>query len=476
MFENVKAKEVFHFFEEISRIPRGSGNEAGIASYLCDFAAARGLSCVRDGANNVFITREATAGREDSPSVILQGHVDMVCEAAPGVAHDFTRDPIKLKLEGDILSADGTTLGADDGVAVAIMLALLDSETLSLPRIECLFTTSEEVGLDGMKAFDFSLVRSKYMINLDSADDGVATVSCAGGVRTDAIFEFGGGETFDGDFYRLDVTGLFGGHSGEDIALRRISAIAAAATVLRFIQDSSEIRLVSMDGGGKDNAIPRECSAVFAVKKGADLSPALERAREAAALHATADDAGLKIALTPCGPAKVASEADSARLVDFFSVLRPGPVEWAGNREGIVETSYNIGVVHADTMGAKITLSSRSSESRILDDMEMRLSAAARLAGGRTVHRNRYPGWRYREGTRLQKLYSSVWERKFGEKPVITGIHAGLECGIVSDALPDLDIISLGPVIRDLHSPSETLSVSSLDRLYDAVCGMLAEI
>ncbi len=476
MFDNVQHRDVFRFFEEISAIPRGSGNEGGIASYLENFARERSLSCVRDKANNIFITKDASRGREGDPSVMLQGHVDMVCEAAPGVAHDFLRDPIKLVERGDILSAAGTTLGADDGVAVAIMLALLDDKTLSLPRIECLFTTSEEVGLDGMKAFDFSLVKSRLLINLDSADEGVATVSCAGGVRTDVMFEFEPADAAEGDFYTLVVSGLAGGHSGEDIALRRVSAVAAAATVLRFISEVSPIRLSSVTGGGKDNAIPRDCRAVFCVEKGANISDALAKAESVVRGHLTDVDKCLKIELTPSSPSVSASEESSRRLLDFFSVLRPGPVEWAGNREGIVETSYNIGVVNADAKGAKITLSSRSSESAVLDDMEMRLSSAARLAGGTVRHRNRYPGWAYREGTKLQKIYSSVFEKQYGRKPVITGIHAGLECGIVSDALPDMDIISLGPVIRDLHSPSETLNIPTLDRLYGVVCGMLEEI
>ncbi len=476
MFDNVQHRDVFRFFEEISAIPRGSGNEAGIASYLESFAKERALCCVRDGANNVFITREASTGREGDPSVMLQGHVDMVCEAAPGVEHDFLLDPIKLVERGDILSADGTTLGADDGVAVAMMLALLDDKTLSLPRIECLFTTSEEVGLDGMKSFDFSLVRSRMLINLDSADEGVATVSCAGGVRTDVMLEFDPGDGTDADFFTLEVSGLAGGHSGEDIALRRVSAVAAAATVLRFVSEVCPIRLSSMTGGGKDNAIPRDCRVSFCVGKGADLSDALAKAGSVVRGHLTEVDKGMKIELVPSDPAPVASEESTGRLIDFFSVLRPGPVEWAGSREGIVESSYNIGVVNADHRGAKITLSSRSSESAVLDDMEMRLSAAARLAGGTVRHRNRYPGWAYREGTKLQKIYASVFEKQYGRKPIITGIHAGLECGIVSDALPDMDIISLGPVIRDLHSPSETLDIPTLDRLYGVVCGMLEEI
>ena len=476
MFDNVRHRDVFRFFEEISAIPRGAGNEAGIASYLENFARERSLSYVRDNANNLFIVKEASPGREGDPSVMLQGHVDMVCEAAPGVLHDFLSDPIKLVERGDILSADGTTLGADDGVAVAMMLALLDDKTMSLPRMECLFTTSEEIGLEGMKAFDFSHVKSRFLINLDSADEGVATVSCAGGVRTDVMLEFEPCDDSDGDFYTLEVSGLAGGHSGEDIALRRVSAVAAAATVLRFISAESPVRLSSMTGGGKDNAIPRDCRALFRVGKGADLSGALAKAESICRGHLTDVDKGLKIELTPSSPAPVASEESTRRFIDFLSVFRPGPVEWTNSREGMVETSYNVGVVNADSKGAKITLSSRSSESAVLDDMELRLSAAARLAGGTVRHRNRYPGWAYREGTKLQTVYSSVFEKQYGRKPIITGIHAGLECGIVSDALPDMDIISLGPVIRDLHSPSETLAISTLDRLYGVVCGMLEEI
>lgn len=475
MFENVSHREVFSFFEEISKIPRGSGNEAGIASFLEGFAKDRGLSCVRDGANNVLITKEASAGREKSPSVALQGHVDMVCEAAPGVVHDFLRDPIKLIQDGDILSADGTTLGADDGVAAAIMLALLDGD-LPLPRIECLFTTSEEIGLLGMKAFDFSLLKSRLMINLDSADEGVATVSCAGGVRTDVTLPLdpSGGE--DGEFYSLAVGGLFGGHSGEDISLRRVSAIAAAFDVLRFVSAVSPVRVARAAGGGKDNAIPRECSVVFAADRGADITGAAAKAEVLLRAHLTDCDGGLFVKIGKAEKTETATAESTQKLIDFFSTLRPGPVEWIGSRDGMVETSYNIGKVAVSPSEAKITLSSRSPGAEALDDMELRLEAAARLAGGAARHRARYPGWKYREGTTLQRVYSAVFEKQYGYAPVITGIHAGLECGLVSDAIPDMDIISLGPVVRDLHSPAETLSVSSLDRLYSVVLGMLEEI
>lgn len=475
MFEDVKSKKVFEFFEAISRIPRGSGNEAGIADYICGFAAERGLDAYRDGANNVFVTKEASPGRESAPSVVLQGHLDMVCEADPGTEHDFTKDPLKLVREGDILSAEGTTLGADDGVAVAIMLALLDSDE-DLPRIECLFTTSEEVGLDGMKAFDMGRIRSRMMINLDSAEEGIATVSCAGGVRTDINLDMPLAPADGWDFYKASVSGLFGGHSGEDIALGRTNAVDASATILRFISASSDVRIVSWAGGTKDNAIPRSCEAVFAVPAGTDPASAFDEAVYVLKTRLTDDDAGFNATLDKSSPDDAADVASSRRLIDLMSQLRSGPLEKERGMSDMVETSYNVGVMRTGGGKAKITLSSRSSVSEKLDDLELKLSALGRLAGGRVVHRNRYPGWKYREGTELQKLYSSVFGKMYGRKPVITGIHAGLECGLVSDAIPDMDIISLGPNIKDLHSPSETLEIPTLDRLYQLVVRMLGEI
>lgn len=475
MFEGVKSKKVFEFFEEISAIPRGSGNEAGIADHICRFAAERGLDFYRDGANNVFVTKEATPGRESAPSVVLQGHLDMVCEADPGTEHDFTKDPLKLVQDGDILSAEGTTLGADDGVAVAIMLALLDSDE-DLPRIECLFTTSEEVGLDGMKAFDMGRIKSRMMINLDSAEEGVATVSCAGGVRTDITLDMPLSSAEGWDFYKMSVSGLFGGHSGEDIALGRTNAVDASATVMRFISAASDVRIVSWIGGTKDNAIPRSCETVFAIPPGTDPAGAFGEAVYVLRTRLVADDSGFTATLDGTDPADAADAAASRRLIDLMSQLRSGPLEMERGMSDMVETSYNVGVMKTCGGRAKITLSSRSSVSEKLDDLELKLSSLGRLAGGQIVHRNRYPGWKYREGTELQKLYSSVFEKMYGRKPVITGIHAGLECGLVSDAIPDMDIISLGPNIRDLHSPGETLEIPTLDRLYQLVVRMLGEI
>lgn len=478
MFNDVLNKEVFKYFEIISSIPRMSGKEQKIADYLCDFASKRGLYCHRDDAQNVFIRKPASAGYENAESILLQGHTDMVCEARDGVSHDFTSDPLNLKRNGDILYAEGTTLGADDGVAVAIALALLDSDSLPHPALECLFTSSEEVGLDGMKAFDTSLIKSKRMINLDSADDGVATVSCAGGVRTDISLKYDKIKT-PGDvaFYELSICGLAGGHSGEDIHLFRTNAIDAAAEALRFISDKSTVYLASAYGGNKDNAIPRECSIIFGAPKDAEIDEPYKKAASLIKAHLSDDDKDFKISLDSAPYENfVVSASDSQRIIDALSLLKSAPYEMSRGVPDIVETSYNLGILRINTEKTILTISSRSELSEQLDDIEIRFSALARLIGGKVSHYNRYPGWRHTKNSALQKLYADSYKKLFGNDPVITGIHAGLECGVISDKIPDMDIISLGPNIKNLHSPSETLSVSSLDKLYSLVCEILSKM
>jgi len=464
-------ERAYYFFEEISKIPRGSGNEKEIASYVETFAKTRGLFVIRDGANNVYIRKNASEGREADDGVVLQGHLDMVCEANADVTHDFTKDPICLIRRGDLLTADGTTLGADNGVAVALMLALLESDTISHPQLECIFTSDEEAGMTGMDAFDASVVKGRKMINLDSEGEGIATVSCAGGVRTVITFTADKCPVPEGyETAKMSITGLFGGHSGADIHLGRANAIKTAAALLCAASYDADIRIISIHGGSKDNAIPRECTVVFATDSVDKAFAAIEK--EKGALVLCDDDKRMRINLD-----KTERQSHSlAASTPILLLLNDLPFGVLGmcRKTNLVETSSNLGVVRTDENEVKITVSSRSSVESELNKAEETLARLAKNAGAACAHYNRYPGWEYREGTPMQVKYKEIFRRLYGREAQVVGIHAGLECGLFMKKIPDMDIIAIGPDVTNLHSPDETLVVSSYERLCNLVTALLA--
>ena len=474
-YNQLEPKKVFTYFKHISDIPRGSGNEEAVARYVYETVTALGHEAVMDSANNVFVRAKAFPGYEDRAPIMMQGHLDMVCEANRGVPHDFLTDPIRLLLDGDRLHADGTTLGADDGVAVAVMLAVLDSPELPRPELECLFTTDEETGLTGMRAFDPSAVKSRRMLNLDSATEGEAIVSCAGGVRSHVYFPIETSPVPETYARRtLTIGGLFGGHSGEDVHLGRTGAISAFARILYAASKVCDLRLTNVSGGSRDNAIPRECSADLAVSDAALFDEAVRAEDAAIRAELIADDRNFRVVLEDSitEDAFLTAEA-SSRLITLLRVLPNGVHGMSRQIPGLVETSSNLGVIRPVEDSYEIVVLSRSSVSSKLDDMEHRVECAAVLAGGTFEHINRYPGWDFTEGSPLQKLFLDTYRDLYGKEARILGIHAGLECGLLKDKVPDMDMISIAPDIRDLHSPDESLSVSSMARVWTLVCEML---
>lgn len=478
MFEDIRTKKVFEYFKEISDIPRGSGNEKAMADYMVKFAVDHGLEYDRDSSDNIVIRKPATSEEYASHEpVVIQGHLDMVCEAEPGVAHDFTKDPIELIRDGDILTANGTTLGADDGAAVALMLALLDSDDVVHPELECLFTTAEEIGMLGMTALEPSFIKSHRMLNIDSSTEGHAIVSGPGGVRSDFVRRAETAPVPQGmSFYTLKIAGLAGGHSGEDIALGRLNAIEAAARVLRFITDGTEFCIVSASGGEKDNAIPRDCKISFAISASVDVKGRAAAAAELMSRTLCDDDRDFEVIVEDAESSDSAlTPALSAALLDLLSVFRPGPLTMSKEFDGVVETSYNLAVLRADSENILVALLSRSPVEEALDDMEYFMNSLSRMSGFEVKNYNRYPGWKYEKESFMRDTYLKVSREVFGHDALVTGVHAGLECGILKGKMPDIDIVSIGAQIYDLHSPSERLVISSMDRLYDIVTGMLRE-
>lgn len=475
-YEELKPAKLFSYFKKISDIPRGSGNEAAVARFVYDTAVSLGHDAVIDSANNVFVSAKASSGYEDHAPVMLQGHLDMVCEANKITKHDFMNDPIKLVLDGDELRADGTTLGADNGVAVAIMLCILDSD-VPHPELECLFTSDEETGMTGMRTFDTSLAKSRRLINLDSAGEGIATVSCAGGVRSHINFPFDSDEIPDGLFpLTLEIGGLFGGHSGEDIHLGRLNAIATAARILWNAKKFCDIRIAEFEGGSRDNAIPRECSVSLAVSDKNAFISAVRETEEQIRCELVEDDSGFKVTLVESEKSKTyLSSRRSAELISLLETLPNGVHEMSRQVEGLVETSSNLAVVKKSKTGFEIIVLSRSSVESKLDNIQEKIECAALLAGSSCEHIGRYPGWDYTSDSSLQQLYLETYRKMFGKDASVMGIHAGLECGLLKGKLTDMDIISIGPNLNNLHSPDEVLSVSSFVRLWELVCMILED-
>lgn len=475
-FSAYRSRRMLEFFLEITKIPRPSYKEEKIADYLCEFAQARGLEYYRDEKHNVLILAPATEGRENEGAVLLQGHTDMVCEADLGVEWNVEEQGVDAYIDGDLIRARATTLGADDGAAVAAMLAILDGACTSHPALECLFTTCEEVGLDGMKAFDLSRLRARRMFNLDSECEGEAIISCAGGVRTDIVMKADFCD-FDRAAVKVSVRGLAGGHSGADIHLGRANATKVLAGVLKVLLADRKNNLALIFGGTKDNAITRSAEALLSVKS---VSEAIDKVAEL--------EKRIKSTLVPedaehfeivCerseAPDYMCEHEQSVALVNLLSLLPCGVMGWIDEDAGMVESSANIGIVTTDDHGFNITVSSRSNDEAKLDNLEYILDNFAVLYGCELTHKNRYPGWKNAEGSPVEALYKNVYRELFGEYPRINAIHAGLECGLVKSALPDMDILSIGPTMYDIHTPRERMSLSSCDRFWLTLTKMLED-
>ena len=478
VIKNFAYEGLMRFFEEISAIPRASYKEEKIAEYLCNFAKERGLEYYHDANNNVLINAPATAGMENSPAILLQGHTDMVCEKNEGVEHDFDNDGLKLYEEDGWIKAEGTTLGADNGVAVAIMLYVLDGGLERHGAIQCLFTASEEVGLDGARSFDYSRVYARKMINMDSADEKLIIVGCAGGMRSNVSFDVISEEIDAPALVKLSVKGLMGGHSGEDIDKGRANANKLMARLLGKVLADAQIgaRVVSIYGGSKDNAIPRECEAIVAVSDLDRLGDVLSIEGPKLACGLSDFDKNLCVGIKVIGrDTKVVcpDKATAEKFVDFITCVPNGVFEMNYNVQGIVEWSRNLGVVTFDANKAECVFASRSSFESRIDASGEQLDAFARLIGAKVRHYNRYPGWNFAEVSPLRDAWAASCEKILGEKPEILAIHAGLECGFIKQAVPDMDIISAGPIIFDLHSPDERLDKKSFERFFTVVKDVL---
>lgn len=459
------SNRVLDIFKEIVRVPRESGHEEFIIAYLQNFAAAHALECRTDEAGNVVIVKPASPGKENVPVLVLQSHSDMVCEKKAGVEHDFAKDPIRYEIRDGWMVAPDTTLGADCGIGMAAELALLESSQPT-GRIECLFTVSEETGLDGAKALKPGFITGRTLINLDSEDEGELFVGCAGGVDTTGVLHYDATSLPEGTkLLRFSIDGCVGGHSGDDIDKGRANAVQLLA---RFLYSAlGNYALCRMDGGNKRNAIAREASCVLAVRgdgrRISDLFAAF--ADEVKAEYAVTEPDMRCECTEVTGDYEAMADADAQRLVSMLAAAPHGVLAMSREIPGLVETSSNLAAVKmTGDRTVTVTSNQRSSVAGACRAAGEKMQACMELAGADVTHENEYPGWQPNLKSHILDVTVKTYGELFGTEPVVRAIHAGLECGLFLDIYPDLDMISFGPTLRGVHAPGERLDLASLDR------------
>ena len=477
---NLKPQAVFHYFEQMTKIPRESGNEAAISDYLVNFAKEHQLEYVQEPCKNVIIKKPATPGYEDAPRVILQGHMDMVCVKDDDLDFNFETDALPIYVDGDWLRTKGTTLGADNGIAVAMSLAILADDTLEHPALTVLVTTEEETGMDGVMALNPENVPGDILINIDSEEEGVALASCAGGVRNSLKLPIEWTEVEAAGLvsYELVISGLKGGHSGIEINKCRANANKLMGRLLHYIRDLN-VSVSSIAGGEKMNAISKR--AILTVTLPQEHAEALEsKVKEfevmVRAEFETADPNVSVVATKKETVTKVFTKHTTQNLMYILQLIPYGPQTMSANIPGLVESSSNIGVVEMDESEIEFNSAIRSSVSSLKREINHRIQAIADLAGASMGLIADYPEWEFETESKVRDIMKDVYQDMFGKELEVSAIHAGLECGFLSQKLGKIDMISIGPDITGAHTPKESLSIPSTERVYNFLCGVLKAI
>lgn len=468
----LEPKALFGFFADISRIPRGSYNTKMISDFLVDFAVERNLKYVQDELNNVIIYKDASEGYENAPTIILQGHMDMVCEKVEGCAKDMSREGIEIAVDGDWLTAVDTTLGADNGIAVAYMMAALDSTELKHPALECVFTVDEETGLEGAEGLDGSLLKGRRMINLDSEDEGIFSVSCAGGITAEVFIPIEK-TVAEGKAYAITVDGLLGGHSGIEIDKEHANANVLMGRVLNEISREIPLNIVSVKGGNADNVICKKCEAVICTAAD-DVAERVAAIQKVLTSEYASSDPDITLTCTEASAEEMLTAESTAKIISYLLIAPYGVQNNSVDMEGLVETSLNLGAL--DIKGNEMTAlyAIRSSVKTRQDYVCDKLEAVAKVLGGRVDFRLFYPGWVYRVDSPLRDLCVDVFRKQYGYEPKIEAIHAGLECGFFAGKFTDdFDAVSIGPTMVDVHTPDEKLSIESAQRVWTYLCSVL---
>jgi dipeptidase D len=477
---NLKPELLWKHFEEICNRPHPSRNEKLVVKYVIDFAKQNGLACKTDSFGNIVISKPASPGKENLMPVVMQGHLDMVPEKNADVVHDFDKDPIKCYVDGDWVKAKGTTLGSDNGMGVAAALAVLEDKSLVHGPIEALFTLDEETGLNGAQALQAGFVNADILMNLDSEEDGALYIGCAGGQNTFVKFKFTQNDIPANTVaLEIKVTGLKGGHSGLDIHVGKGNAIKLMTRLLHELNYKYGIRLVAINGGSKHNAIPRECFATIRIPK---------KLIAEVAHYVSVYDNIVKEELASVEPtlviecaevkskSKVMDKSTAKNLIDSMYAVQNGVIKMSADIEGLVETSTNLAVVVTKGKAVDITLSQRSSVESEKIDISNSVSAIFKLAKAEVKQGDGYPGWKPDIHSPVLAVMKKVFNEKYGKQPEVKAIHAGLECGIIKERYPDMDMISFGPTISGAHSPDEKVQISTVQKFWDNLVEALKNI
>ena len=472
VLSNLEPKGVFRFFEDLCAIPHGSRNTKAISDYCAAFARERGLEHYQDADNNIIIIKEAAPGYENAPAVILQGHLDMVCEKEPDCPKDMDKEGLDLLVEGDCVTAKGTTLGGDDGIAVAMALAILDAQDLPHPRLEAVFTVDEEIGMLGAVSMDVSPLKGRQLLNLDSEEEGVFTVSCAGGNVSTCLLPVVR-VPFQGTALTVTVRGLKGGHSGTEIHKGRANANMLLGRLLQAMASATDLRLVEVHGGLKDNAIPTQAAAQVVA---ADAHAARAAAQAMAACFAAeyrVTDPGVAVTVEEGSAGEPMAAASTQKVLCMLTCLPNGVQVMSADIAGLVQTSLNLGILVTEGGLVRASFCVRSSVDSQKEMLKARLACLMEQLGGSVEFSGDYSGWEYRSDSPLRDRLVAVYREQYGREPRIEAIHAGVECGIFAGKLDDLDCVSIGPDPPEIHTPRERLSIASTQRLWSFVLEVL---
>lgn len=481
IFENLEPARVLYYFEKICSIPHGSGNTAAISDYLKSFGVEHRLETYQDEVGNIIIIKEASDGYENEPGILLQGHMDMVAVSRPELNMDMTKEGLKLAIDGDKIYAEGTSLGGDDGIAVAYGLALLEDEALNHPRLELLITVDEEVGMDGARVVDLSMCKANRLLNLDSEDEGIFLTGCAGGARVTHLIPMETVTLSEEDLedcktLSLKIDGLKGGHSGCEIHTERGNANKLMGRLLYEVsRECQGMLLTELSGGVADNAIPAECTATLLIPVTLEnnLKEAITTFRGAVKEELSTRDPGFNLETKWIEQTTPRNAFQMNQALLYLISVPNGVQNYSQDVAGLVETSLNLGIMKLSIQGKKAFLQTefavRSSIESAKEELFQKLYAVATLAGGNHTIAGNYPGWAYRKDSPLREKMIRIFEEMYGAAPKVEAIHAGLECGLLGSKIEDLDCVSIGPDMSNIHSFNETLSLSSTKRVYEFI-------
>lgn len=478
--EQLEPKKVFEYFEDICRIPHGSGNTKAISDYCVTFAKEHNLNYIQDESNNVIIFKDGSTGYEAAEPIIIQGHMDMVCEKENDVEIDFEKDGLNLYVDGDFLKAKGTTLGGDDGIALAYAFAILDDDTLAHPPLEIVITVDEEVGMLGAEDIDLSMLKGKKLLNIDSDEEGIFLTSCAGGLQADCELPVTRVQA-EGTLYEIKVTGLKGGHSGSEIRKERGNAVMILGRVLDVLGKETAFSVETLQGGLKDNAIPREAVCTVLLDHTSNEMQEKELIETVNALekelkneyHSSDPDIAVRCKNLGDKTAEVLNVTSLTKVLFMLRTMPWGVQHMSMDIEGLVETSLNPGIMKLEKDFFSLCFSVRSSVTSRKYEVTDRLSLITEFLGGEVTISGDYPAWEYKADSPMRELMADTYRELFHEEPKIQAIHAGLECGILSGKISGLDCISFGPNNYDIHTPQERLSISSTEKIWKLIVEFL---